>query len=249
MYAPRMTSDPAAMNTVPIRRAVASRFLLLVAVCFFPAAGMAQQVPAAQQVPSDIRSVNELLAAARQAARADRNREAADLFARAIDRAPQRRSELLREYADQLTYARQAGAAVPLYRELIAAEKSPEERLHILGGLGLLLGSAGLGVVVARNVLERRREFGLLEAVGFTRAQLRGLVFAEHRWLILGALIIGAVSALVGVWPNASARSSAFPWRESLFLLGAMTLLGGFWTWFATRIALRRSHLAALRNE
>lgn len=100
---------------------------------------MAQQVPAAQQVPSEIRSVDELLASARQAARADSNREAADLFARAIDRAPQRRSELLREYADQLTYARQAGAAVPLYQELIAAEKSPEERLHILGGLGLAL--------------------------------------------------------------------------------------------------------------
>ena len=100
---------------------------------------MAQQVPATQQVRSDSRSVDELLAAARQAARADRNREAADLFARAIDRAPHRRSELLREYTDQLTYAGQAGAAVPLYRELIAAEKSHEERLRILGGLGLAL--------------------------------------------------------------------------------------------------------------
>ena len=31
-----------------------------------------------------------------------------------------------------------------------------------LGGLGLLLGTAGLAVVIARNVMERAREFALL---------------------------------------------------------------------------------------
>jgi ABC-type antimicrobial peptide transport system permease subunit len=36
----------------------------------------------------------------------------------------------------------------------------------------LLLGSAGLGVVVLRNVLERRGELGLLSAVGFRRREL-----------------------------------------------------------------------------
>ncbi|HAV64799.1 MAG TPA: hypothetical protein DCY13_20830, partial [Verrucomicrobiales bacterium] len=36
---------------------------------------------------------------------------------------------------------------------------------QVLGGLGLLLGSAGLGIVVLRNVLERRGELGLLLAI------------------------------------------------------------------------------------
>lgn len=104
-----------------------------------PVAGLAQHAPATQQAPVDNRGVDELVAAARQAARADRNREAADLFARAIDRAPQRRRELLREYADQLAYVGQAAAAVPLYRELLTAGPLPEERLRILNGLGLAL--------------------------------------------------------------------------------------------------------------
>ena len=103
--------------------------------------------------------------------------------------------------------------------------------------------------IFARNVLERRREFGLLEAVGFTRGQLRRLVFAEHRWLIAGALLIGAASALVAVWPNLSVKTSGFPWREVLVLIGGMALLGSFWAWLATWLALRNSHLAALRNE
>lgn len=136
-----MSRDTAATIAVRTGRAAASLIHLfaLLAACTLPLAGLAQQVPATRQVPPDGRSADELVAAARQAARADRNREAADLFARAIERAPQRRSELLREYADQLTYAGQAGAAVPLYRELLAAEKSQEERLRILGGLGLAL--------------------------------------------------------------------------------------------------------------
>ena len=39
-----------------------------------------------------------------------------------------------------------------------------------LGALGLLLGTFGLGAVLVRNVLERRREVALLQAVGFERA-------------------------------------------------------------------------------
>jgi len=120
---------------------------------------------------------------------------------------------------------------------------------QVLGGLGMLLGSAGLGIVVARNVFERRREFGLLEAIGFTPRLLRRLVFAEHRWLIVGAVLIGAVSALVAVWPRLAAQSSALPWRGIGALIGGMTLLGAFWAWLATRLALRRSQLAALRTE
>jgi ABC-type lipoprotein release transport system permease subunit len=118
-----------------------------------------------------------------------------------------------------------------------------------LGGLGLLLGSAGLAVVVARNVLERRREFGLLAAVGFRPRQLRQLVFVEHRWLIICALLIGTISALVAVWPNLLQKAGGFPVREMALLLAALALGCAFWTWLATRLALRDSGTEALRAE
>ena len=117
----------------------------------------------------------------------------------------------------------------------------------MLGGLGLLLGSAGLAIVVARNVLERRREFGLLEAVGFRPQQLRQLVFAEHRWLIFCGLAIGTASALLAVWPNLRERASGFPLHEMALLLAGLLLGCIFWAWLATRLALRGSGLAALR--
>jgi ABC-type lipoprotein release transport system permease subunit len=139
--------------------------------------------------------------------------------------------------------------AVKRLAEFNEVENTYLSIFQVLGGLGMLLGSAGLGIVVARNVFERRREFGLLEAVGFTPQTLRRLVFAEHRWLIIGALGIGAISALTAVWPRLSAQAAHFPWRGILTLLAGMALIGAFCAWLATRIALRRSQLAALRTE
>ncbi len=133
--------------------------------------------------------------------------------------------------------------------EFQAVENTYLAIFQALGGLGLLLGSAGLAIVVARNVLERRREFGLLAAVGFRAGQLRSLVFAEHRWLIVAALLIGTVSALLGVWPNLAEKAGGFPLREVGLLLVGLTLGCLFWTWLATRLALRGSGVAALRSE
>jgi ABC-type antimicrobial peptide transport system permease subunit len=113
----------------------------------------------------------------------------------------------------------------------------------------MLLGSAGLGIVVARNVLERRGEFGLLEAVGFTPRQLRRLVFDEHRWLIAGAVVLGAVSALVSVWPQFFGKAAAFPWGQVGILFGGVIAIGGGCAWAATRMALRGSQLDGLRSE
>jgi hypothetical protein len=133
--------------------------------------------------------------------------------------------------------------------EFQAVENTYLAIFQALGGLGLLLGSAGLAIVVARNVLERRREFGLLAAVGFRAGQLRKLVFAEHRWLIVAALLIGTVSALVGVWPNLAEKAGGFPLREVGLLLVGLALGCLFWTWLATRLALRGSGVSALRSE
>jgi ABC-type antimicrobial peptide transport system permease subunit len=115
--------------------------------------------------------------------------------------------------------------------------------------LGLLLGSAGLAIVVARNVLERRREFGLLEAVGFRPKQMRALVFSEHRWLVLAGLVIGVGSAVVAVWPSLQEQARGFPLVEIGLLLVALLLGSMFWIWLATRLSLRGERISALRSE
>ena len=110
---------------------------------------------------------------------------------------------------------------MPAWRRLAqlqAVENTYLSIFQVLGGLGLLLGSAGLAVVVARNVLERRREYALLEAVGFNQAQLRRLIYSEHRALILLGIVAGVVSALIAVWPGLRERAGGFPWSSSTAL-------------------------------
>ena len=95
--------------------------------------------PAAAQ--SD--SAGALVDRARQAAQADRNREAADLFEAALGMAPDRRRDVLREWADQLTYSDRAARAVPLYREVLGWEADPRRLRWARLGLGLALSWSG----------------------------------------------------------------------------------------------------------
>jgi ABC-type lipoprotein release transport system permease subunit len=135
--------------------------------------------------------------------------------------------------------------AVPAWRRL--AEFSQVENTYLgifqaLGGLGLLLGSVGLAIVVLRNVMERRDELALLQAVGFERRKLRWLVLSEHWLLVLLGVGLGTGAALVAVWPQ---RAHGVP-----VLTLALLMVGGlFWSWLAAWIALRGPLLPALRNE
>jgi len=120
---------------------------------------------------------------------------------------------------------------------------------QVLGGLGLLLGSAGLGVVVLRNVLERRGELGLLTAVGFRRRLLQRLVLSEHGALLGLGLALGTIAAAVAVLPAILSPGTHLPYASLALTLVAVLFNGLLWTWLATAYALRGNLLSALRNE
>ena len=113
----------------------------------------------------------------------------------------------------------------------------------------MLLGSAGLGIVVLRNILERRGELGLLLAVGFRRRQLYSLLLAEHGALLGLGLGIGVVAAAVAVLPALISPATELPYGSLSLTLAAICGNGLIWTWFATRSALRGDLLQCLRNE
>ncbi len=81
----------------------------------------------------------------------------------------------------------------------------------VLGGLGVLLGTVGVALVIGRNVLERRGELALMGAQGFRRAQLARMVLSEHWFLLVAGIMIGVVSSLVAVLPNLLAPSAGLP--------------------------------------
>jgi ABC-type antimicrobial peptide transport system permease subunit len=107
----------------------------------------------------------------------------------------------------------------------------------------------GLGIVVLRNVLERRGELALLQAVGFTRRTLQRMLLIEHGALLLAGLGVGVLAAAVAVLPSVLSPSSHLPYRSFSLTLVAVLINGVIWTWIAARVASRGNLLAALRNE
>jgi ABC-type antimicrobial peptide transport system permease subunit len=91
----------------------------------------------------------------------------------------------------------------------------------ILGGLSIILGSAGLGIVLLRNASERRGEMALLRAVGFDNRTLHQLLLMEHGWLLGVGLVIGLGSGLLAVVPSLSVPGIQFPYVSlALIVLG-----------------------------
>ena len=141
---------------------------------------------------------------------------------------------------------------VPTVERLAAFSAVENTYLSIfaaLGALGLLLGSAGLGVVVLRNVLDRRSELAAMGAVGFRRSTLHRLIFTEHALVLAMGLGVGITAALVAVIPAILMPRSGSALPGILWSLGLVLISGLLWTGLAASLSLRGNLVAALRSE
>jgi hypothetical protein len=130
-----------------------------------------------------------------------------------------------------------------------AIENTYIATFQALGGLGLLLGTAGLGIVILRNVQERKGELALLQAIGFNKRHLRSIILAEVAWLVIAGLLAGCLAALVVIAPLLTAETA----MQLLFWLGLVVLLvpvvGLLAASTGIRLALHTPLIPALRGE
>ncbi|MEQ1903221.1 MAG: ABC transporter permease [Pirellulaceae bacterium] len=91
-----------------------------------------------------------------------------------------------------------------------------------LGGLGLLLGTFGLAAVQLRNILERRKELALMQAIGFSPRRLTQLLFGEQMVLLATGLAVGVLAALAATVPHWLTGSASLP---VLSLIGILLLV------------------------
>ncbi|HKO95519.1 MAG TPA: ABC transporter permease [Pyrinomonadaceae bacterium] len=120
---------------------------------------------------------------------------------------------------------------------------------QMLGGLGLLLGTVGLGAVLLRNVFERRRELALLRAVGYNSSHFTLMVVAENAMLLFCGLATGTVCALLAIAPVFFERGGRLPNISLGVLLLAVLISGLTASLIATWAALRSPLLPALKAE
>ena len=114
--------------------------------------------------------------------------------------------------------------------------------LQIYVSFGLVIGALGMAIIAVRNVAERKREIGMMRAIGFPRGQVMFAVLLELFVLGIIGLIIGIVNGLLIGYGLSRLSDTAVivPWDTIAIYLGFITLVavvaGALPGWFAARI-------------
>lgn len=151
----------------------------------------------------------------------------------ADDRSPETVAEVTRRLEAALTAA---GLDVSASQQLAQVRQAIEEHLLILASflimmsiLVLMVGGLGLASTMSMNVLERRREIGVLRAIGASTAAVLRIIVAEG--MMIGALSWGL--AVVLAWPISRFVAATFgttffeaPLQFAISPLGMVLWLG-----------------------
>jgi ABC-type antimicrobial peptide transport system permease subunit len=120
---------------------------------------------------------------------------------------------------------------------------------QFLGILGLLLGTLGMGAVLLRNVLERRREFALLAATGFRPAMLRALAMRESVLMLVCGQGAGIAAAIVATAPIVWQRGMTGSFASLLAMNVAVSAAGLVACWLGGALVSRLPLVSALRAD
>lgn len=127
--------------------------------------------------------------------------------------------------------------------DFLAVQNTYLSTFQMLGGLGLLVGTFGLAVVMLRNVIERRAEIALLRSLGFPGKRIVWLILAENSLLLFWGIASGAASALIAMLPHLLSTGADVPWLPLSATLLAVLIIGTgavvFPIWTAMRVSVR----------
>jgi putative ABC transport system permease protein len=142
-----------------------------------------------------------------------------------------------------------------LVEQSFAANRSFFQLLQGFLALGLVIGVAGLGVVMVRAVRERRRTVGVLRALGFPARVVRRAFLLESSFVALEGILLGTALSIVTsylLFRNDDDLQSAgvsfpIPWLSISLLVAATAAASLAATAWPARQAARIKPAVALR--
>jgi putative ABC transport system permease protein len=142
-----------------------------------------------------------------------------------------------------------------LVEQDFAANRSFFQLLQGFLALGLVVGVAGLGVVMVRAVRERRRTVGVLRALGFPAGVVRRAFLLESSFVALEGILLGTALSIVTSYllfrndDDLAAAGGPFPipWMNITLLVTATALASLAATAWPARQAARIKPAVALR--
>ncbi len=140
-------------------------------------------------------------------------------------------------------------ASEEILQKLLAVQNTYLSAFQMLGALGLLLGTLGLGVTQLRSAMERKSELGAMRAMGFSKSRLIWALFLENGWQLLRGVGIGMLCALAASLPVLLQKQSLAGILGPLSMLAWVIGLGLFFCIAAAYLAMREPLLKALRAD
>jgi putative ABC transport system permease protein len=119
----------------------------------------------------------------------------------------------------------------------------------MLGALGLLIGTLGLGILIFRITFEQIPEYALLLSLGFSKPIIQRMVIREKAFLMIVSVLIGLIPAVLSGLPTllSSLYASLWIWLPAISVL--VILSGAVFSFVAIRMAFKQNLVQALRNE
>ena len=136
-----------------------------------------------------------------------------------------------------------------MLNELTSVQNTYLSTFLTLGGLGVVLGTAALAATLLRSALERRGQFALMLATGFSRPTIATLLVMENVGLVVAGLLCGSASALVAVAPQLGSVNADVNWPAVIGLLAGIMGVGVTVCVVAAAAAVRGDLIEALRAE
>ena len=122
--------------------------------------------------------------------------------------------------------------------------------------LGLVVGIAGLGVISARAVVERRYAIGVMRAIGYSRRMVQMSFLAESSFIgLLGiglGLVLGlvtAVNVMADIRTDEADIQTIIPWTKIILICVGAYLFSLLTTFLPSRQAGQIAPAEALRYE
>jgi ABC-type antimicrobial peptide transport system permease subunit len=118
----------------------------------------------------------------------------------------------------------------------------------VFGGLGMIVGVAGLGFVILRNYNRRRWEFALLLATGFSFSTIRRMIFSEQLLILIAGIITGVLPAIVATLPSLRSGHD-IPWQFLVMMIILIFAVGSAAVLVSLRSLTEGSLVQSLKKE
>jgi putative ABC transport system permease protein len=167
-----------------------------------------------------------------------------------VDGPPEKRdaivSTLERNFTD---YGMMATSTAKRLDEFNSVQNTYLSVFMLLGGLGVIIGTFGLGFLLLRNIQSRQHEIALYSALGFTKRYVTRLLVAEHLFILITGILLGVILAMAAGITLMLSGLSAFPFSFLISLLLLIFLTGFLWIIFPVKAAMKRDLIGVLRKE